>query len=183
MPAFSSRVAKKAGNILGRGRERTWDPSTADWWVSNRSVSQACCPGKSTPSPHLVTAHTLASACFRYSSTESCWNSSSEQFCNEAVAVALSEDIMKTHTHTHTQTHLFNGPFSGTTQVGRYQKAKTNFYLLKQETVSGSGISWAICKSAPRSWHITTPAPTTQIFTGRMPFLPPNQQRQSTEDD
>ena len=24
-------------------------------------------------------------------------------------------------------------------------------------------------------------APTTQFFTGRMPFLPPNQQRQSTE--
>ena len=28
-----------------------------------------------------------------------------------------------------------------------------------QETVSGSGISWAICKSAPRSRQITTPAP------------------------
>jgi len=27
----------------------------------------------------------------------------------------------------------------------------------------------------------TTPAPTTLFFTGRMPFLPPNQQRQSTE--
>jgi len=25
------------------------------------------------------------------------------------------------------------------------------------------------------------PAPITQFFTGRMPFLPPNQQRQSTE--
>jgi len=25
------------------------------------------------------------------------------------------------------------------------------------------------------------PAPTTEFFTGRMPFLPPNQQRQSTE--
>jgi len=25
------------------------------------------------------------------------------------------------------------------------------------------------------------PAPTTQFFTGRMLFLPPNQQRQSTE--
>jgi len=25
------------------------------------------------------------------------------------------------------------------------------------------------------------PAPNTQFFTGRMPFLPPNQQRQSTE--
>jgi len=24
--------------------------------------------------------------------------------------------------------------------------------------------------------------PTTQFFTGRMPFLPPNQQRQSTEE-
>jgi len=28
---------------------------------------------------------------------------------------------------------------------------------------------------------ITMPAPTTQFFTGRMPFLPPNQQCQSTE--
>jgi len=25
------------------------------------------------------------------------------------------------------------------------------------------------------------PHPTAQFFTGRMPFLPPNQQRQSTE--
>ena len=38
----------------------------------------------------------------------------------------------------------------------------------------------AICKSAP---HPRQPRqhPTTQFFTGRMPFLPPNQQRQSTE--
>ena len=47
--------------------------------------------------------------------------------------------------------------------------------------MSGSGISWAICKSAPRSRQITTPAPNYSVFTGRMPFLPPNQQRQSTE--
>jgi len=53
--------------------------------------------------------------------------------------------------------------------------------LLKQETLSGNGISWAICKSAPYPKQITTPAPTTQFFTGWMPFLPPNQQRQSTE--
>ena len=26
----------------------------------------------------------------------------------------------------HTHTHTFNGPFSGTTQVSRYQKGKTN---------------------------------------------------------
>jgi len=42
--------------------------------------------------------------------------------------------------------------------------------------VSGSGISWAL-----RSRQITMPAPHHSVFTGRMPFLPPNQQRQSTE--
>ena len=47
--------------------------------------------------------------------------------------------------------------------------------------MSGSGISWAICKSASRSRQITTPAPTAQFFTGQMPFLLPNQQCQSTE--
>jgi len=58
---------------------------------------------------------------------------------------------------------------------------KPIWILLKQETVSGSGISWAICKSALHSRQITTPAPHRQFFTGQMPFLPPNQQRQSTE--
>jgi len=47
--------------------------------------------------------------------------------------------------------------------------------------VSGSGISWAICKSATRSRQTTTPAPTTLFFTGWVPFLPPNQQHQSSE--
>jgi len=47
--------------------------------------------------------------------------------------------------------------------------------------VGVSGISWAICKSAPRSRQITMPAPHHSVFTGRMPFLPPNEQRQSTE--
>jgi len=75
--------------------------------------------------------------------------------------------------------HLFNGPFSGTTRVSRFQKGKTN--LFSTETVSGSGISWAVCKSAPCSRQITMPAPHHSVFTGRMPFLPPNQQRQSTE--
>ena len=80
-----------------------------------------------------------------------------------------------------THTHTFNGPFSGTTQVSWYQKGKTNTVFLKQETVSGSGISWAICKSAFRSRQITMPVPYHSSLTDRMPFLPPNQQRQSTE--
>jgi len=48
------------------------------------------------------------------------------------------------------QQYPFNGPLSGNTQVSRYKKGKTNLDLLQQEIVSGSGISWAICESAPR---------------------------------
>ena len=61
------------------------------------------------------------------------------------------------------------------------RKVKPICILLKQETVSGSSISWAVCKSERSSGHITTPAPNHSVFTDWMPFLPPNQQRQSTE--
>ena len=44
------------------------------------------------------------------------------------------------------------------------RKAKPIWILLKQETVSGSGISWNICKSAPRSRQITTPTPHHSVF-------------------
>ena len=69
----------------------------------------------------------------------------------------------------------------GLTRWASTRKVKPIWILLEQETVSGGGISWAICKSAPRSRQITTPAPHHSLFTGRMPYLPPNQQRQSTE--
>ena len=75
----------------------------------------------------------------------------------------------------------FNGLFSRTTWVSRYQKGKPIWILLKQETVSGSGISWVTCKFPPRFRQITTPTPHHSVFTGRMPFLPPNQQCQSTD--
>jgi len=71
--------------------------------------------------------------------------------------------------------HTFNGPLSGTTQVSRYQKGKTNLDFTEAR---GSGISWAICKSAPRSRQITTPVPHHSVSTGWTPFLPPNQQHQ-----
>ena len=61
------------------------------------------------------------------------------------------------------------------------RKVKPIWILLKQETVSGNAISWAMCKSASRSRQITTTAPHHSVFTGRMPFLPSNQQCQSTE--
>ena len=64
-------------------------------------------------------------------------------------------------THTHTRlTALFPGQprWAGT------RKVKPIWTLLKQETVSGSGISWDICKSAPHSRQITTPAPHRSVF-------------------
>ena len=84
------------------------------------------------------------------------------------------------HTHTHTQTRL-TALCPGQPRWADTRKVKPIWILLKQETVSGSGISWAICKSAPRSRQITTPPLHYKFFTGRMPFLPPNQQCQSTE--
>ena len=77
-------------------------------------------------------------------------------------------------------THPFNGPLSGTTRVSQYQKGKPIWILLKQETVSGSGITWAICKSAPRSRQTTTPAPHHSVFY-RADALPAAQPCQSTE--
>ena len=44
------------------------------------------------------------------------------------------------------------------------RKGKPIWILLKQETVSGSGISWAVCKSAPRSRQVTMPAPHHSVF-------------------
>jgi len=78
--------------------------------------------------------------------------------------------------------HMFNGPLSRTTQVSLYQTGKTNLDFTEARD---SEWQWhqlgrmQVCTSLqtrqPRQ-H-----PTTQFFTGRMPFLPPNQQRQSTE--
>jgi len=61
-------------------------------------------------------------------------------------------------------THPFNGPFSGTTRVSQYQKGNINLDFTEQETVSGSGISWAVRKYAPRSWQITMPTLHHSIF-------------------
>ena len=87
----------------------------------------------------------------------------------------------RTHTHTHTTILRPSWILSGTAWVSQHQKDKTNLDLLKQEIVSGSGISCAICKSAHWPRHITMPASHHQFFTGQMPFQPPSQQRQSTE--
>jgi len=64
--------------------------------------------------------------------------------------------IVKGNPDTHSRlTALFQG-LSGRAST---KKVKPIWISLKQETVSGSGISSAICKSAPHSRQITTPGP------------------------
>ena len=91
--------------------------------------------------------------------------------------------VGKFPSETHTHTHPFNGPLSGTTQVSQYQNGKTNLDFTEARD---SGWQWhqlghnASLHLAPdRQPH--QHATTLMFFTGRMPFLPPNQQRQSTE--
>ena len=79
------------------------------------------------------------------------------------------------------QLQPFNGLFPRTTWVSQYQKGKTNLDFTGARDSEWQWHQLAICKSAPRSRQTTTPTPHHSFFTGRMPFLPPNQQRQSTE--
>jgi len=51
------------------------------------------------------------------------------------------------------------------------RKVKPMWISLKRETVSGSGISWAIRKSAPCARQITTPTPHYSVFY-RLDALP-----------
>ena len=73
--------------------------------------------------------------------------------------IALTRQNMHTHTHTR-----LTAPFLGLPRWAGTRKVKPIWILLKQETVSGSGISWDICKSAPHSRQITTPAPQRWVF-------------------
>ena len=88
-----------------------------------------------------------------------------------------------THTNTHARTHTHLTALCPEVPAwASTGKVKPIGILLKQETVSGSDIIWAIYASlhlTPDRWP--RQHPTTQFFTGCMPFLPPNRQRQSTE--
>jgi len=48
--------------------------------------------------------------------------------------------------------------------VSWYQKGKTNLDFTEGRDSESSGISWAVCKSAPCSGQVTMPTPTTQFF-------------------
>ena len=79
--------------------------------------------------------------------------------CAEPVVRRRQRVCQRPHTHTRL-TALCPGP-PGWAGI---RKVKPIWILLEQETVSGSGISWAIWKSASRSRQITTPVPHHSVF-------------------
>jgi len=99
-----------------------------------------------------------------------------------SVKTTHANAFLNSHTHTHARTHAFNGPLSGTTQVRRYQKGKTNLDFTEARD---SEWQWhqlgymQVCTSPQTDNHTSTPP--LKFFIGWMPFMPPNQQRQSTD--
>ena len=71
---------------------------------------------------------------------------------------AMNMDFICTHTHP------FNGPFSGTTQVSRYQKGKTNLDFTGARDSEWQWHQLGCVQSAPCSRQITMPAPHHSVF-------------------
>jgi len=80
-------------------------------------------------------------------------------------------------------THPFNGPFSGTTRVSRYQKGKTNLDFTETRD---SEWQWhqlgnmQVCTLLQTDNHASTP-PLSFLQAGCQAFLPPVQQCRSSE--
>jgi len=81
----------------------------------------------------------------------------------------------------HTHTHPFNGPLSGTTQVSRYQKGKTNLDFTEARDCEWQWHQLGymqVCSLLQTDNHASTPL----LSFYRLDALPAaNQQRQSTE--
>jgi len=95
---------------------------------------------------------------------------------------ALSTHAVNIVPHTNIPVYWPFSRESGTTRVSRYQKGTTNLDFTETRD---SEWQWhqlgymQVCTSLQTDNHASTPP--LGFFTGRMPFLPPNQQRQSTE--
>jgi len=134
-------------------------------------------------SPTAAAEHQLCTACSKRSISPDSVRPSPRQQDRQTDTVPLhrpcSAYYVSSATHTHTR---LTALFPGLTRLAGTRKAKPIWILLKQETVNGSGISWGhmqVCISLQTDNHSSTPP--LKFFPGRTPFLPPNQQRQSTE--
>ena len=107
------------------------DAGVLEIWKERNSPDQRSALNKQSISPTFAADH-ITTSCLLY----------------------IPHSIRQAHTRTRLTALCLGLPgWAGT------RKVKPIWILLKHETVSGSGISWNICKYAPRSRQITIPAP------------------------
>jgi len=142
-PALVSFTPVSFGVCLGpaaeefsRGAEWEWLQGGSSWW--------SCC------------THTAGSMSLALGISYICM-----LLCYITWTVHRCSLLLHTHTHTHTRLTAVCPGLPGWADT---RKVKPIWILLKQETVSDSGISWAICKSASRSRQITMPVPHHSVF-------------------
>ena len=92
--------------------------------------------------------------------------SSVDELCFHKMFSGLIK-ILLLHTH-------LTSLFPGLPGWAATRKVKSIWILMKQETASGSGVSCAMCKFAPRSRQITMPTPQNSVFY-RLDDLPVTQ--------
>jgi len=83
---------------------------------------------------------------------------------------------MHTHTHTHTHTHPFNGPWSGTTRVSRYQKGKSSLDFTEARDSEWQRHQLGhmqVCTSLQTDNHTSTP-PLSSLQAGCPSCRPAN---------
>ena len=124
--------------------------------MSGNGISWTIC--KSAPHSRQITHTSTPLLSFLQAGCPSCRPTNSVKALK--AQLSLNQQQAKVYTHT----HPFNGPFSRTTRVGRYQKGKTNLDFTEARDSEWQWHQLGICKSAPRSRQITTPAPHHSVF-------------------
>ena len=91
------------------------------------------------------------------------WSIDSWNWCELIRILELDSHELYFWVKLHTHTRL-TALCPGLPRWASTRKVKPIWILPKQETVSGSGFSWARCKSAPHSRQITMPASHHSVF-------------------
>jgi len=109
----------------------------------------------------MTTLLSLPKSCLNWINTRKL---SQLNICNQNVILTnWQHEVYNCTWNTHTLSHL-TALCPGLPGWAGARKVKPIWILLKQQTVSGSGISCTICKSAPRSRQIALPAPHHSVF-------------------
>jgi len=90
----------------------------------------------------------------------------------EQMPVGQACQALQLPTHTHTHTRPFNGPFSETTRVGRYQKGKTNL-----DFIEARDLEW--------QWHLpimyNKPLPIRRVHKAEVEGKPVGRQNETIQ--